>query len=120
MPAISEQPIEQGADIPADLKELLANTQNDAWKITKFETTPPMSSYIVAFANGDFEYLESSVKMPLSGKTIPLRIYSKGLFFYQSSRDLQISSDQGRHSPSSICARRQEVSPAALREGLRR
>jgi aminopeptidase 2 len=48
----------------------------DKWKITQFETTPPMSSYIVAFANGHFEHLESSYTSPLSGKTRPLRIYT--------------------------------------------
>ena len=71
----------------------------DKWKITQFETTPPvrillyrvkstflfnnkyiytqMSSYLVAFANGHFEYLESSYTSPLSGKIRPLRIYSQ-------------------------------------------
>ena len=34
-----------------------------------------MSTYIVAFANGPFEYLESSYTSPLSGTTRPLRIY---------------------------------------------
>jgi hypothetical protein len=34
-----------------------------------------MSTYLVAFANGDFEHLESSYTSPLSGKTCPLRIY---------------------------------------------
>ena len=34
-----------------------------------------MSTYIVAFANGPFEYVESSYKSPLSGHTRPLRIY---------------------------------------------
>lgn len=34
-----------------------------------------MSSYLVAFANGNFEYIESSYVSPLSGKTRPLRIY---------------------------------------------
>jgi len=77
MPAISEQVIDADFVAPADLAEILASTKNENWKITKFETTPPMSSYIVAFANGEFEYLETSVKMPLSGKTIPLRIYSE-------------------------------------------
>jgi aminopeptidase 2 len=47
------------------------------WKETKFETTPLVSSYLVAFANGPFEHKEASVKMPLSGKTLPLRIYSE-------------------------------------------
>ncbi|KAG8711368.1 Aminopeptidase 2 mitochondrial, partial [Ceratobasidium sp. 423] len=45
------------------------------WKITTFEKTPIMSSYLVALANGHFEYLESSYTSPLSGKTRPLRIY---------------------------------------------
>lgn len=36
-----------------------------------------MSTYIVAYANGPFAYLESSYKSPLSGKVRPLRIYSK-------------------------------------------
>jgi hypothetical protein len=34
-----------------------------------------MSTYLVAFANGHFEYLESSYTSPLSNKTRPLRIY---------------------------------------------
>jgi aminopeptidase 2 len=34
-----------------------------------------MSSYIVAYANGHFDHLESSYKSPLSGKVRPLRIY---------------------------------------------
>jgi len=48
---------------------------NDKWKITRFNTSPPMSTYLVAWANGPFKYLESSYKSPLSGKTRPLRIY---------------------------------------------
>jgi aminopeptidase 2 len=48
----------------------------EKWKITQFESTPPMSSYIVAFANGHFEHLESFYTSPLSGKTRPLRIYT--------------------------------------------
>jgi aminopeptidase 2 len=59
---------------------------SDRWKITRFETTPPMSSYIVAFANGHFEYLESSYTSPLSGKIRPLRIYGKS-FMMKEARD---------------------------------
>lgn len=35
-----------------------------------------MSTYIVAFANGPFTYIEDSYKSPLSGKSRPLRVYS--------------------------------------------
>jgi len=45
------------------------------WKITTFEPTPLMSSYLLAYANGHFKYLESSYTSPLSGKTRPLRAY---------------------------------------------
>jgi aminopeptidase 2 len=35
-----------------------------------------MSTYLLAFANGEFVHLESSYQSPLSGKIRPLRIYS--------------------------------------------
>ena len=38
-------------------------------------TKEQMSTYLLAFANGEFVHLESSYKSPLSGKTRPLRIY---------------------------------------------
>lgn len=42
-----------------------------------------MSTYLVAYANGVFEYLESSYTSPLSGKTRPLRVY--GTFISSST-----------------------------------
>lgn len=82
MPAISEEVYDPESAQPsadADLTKLLSSLtlKDDKWKITRFQTTPPMSTYIVAYANGDFKYLEKSVVMPLSGKTIPLRIYGE-------------------------------------------
>lgn len=78
MPVETEELVDQ-VDVPDDLTDILASTKNDSdkWKITRFQTTPLMSSYLVAFANGPFEFLETSVVMPLSGKTVPLRIYSE-------------------------------------------
>ena len=80
MPAISEEILTPASKVSAgsaDLADLfsLLTTTDDQWKVTKFQTTPLMSSYIVAFANGHFEYLETSVVMPLKGQTLPLRIY---------------------------------------------
>lgn len=45
------------------------------WKVAKFETSPKMSTYLVAFACGEFAVLESEHKSKLSGKTVPLRIF---------------------------------------------
>ena len=83
MPAISEEvytPNYSGTlDILSWLKTKFAaltkGEETDKWKITRFETTPPMSSYIVAFANGPFSFIEDEYKSPLSGKVRPLRIY---------------------------------------------
>lgn len=77
MPAISEELLGPNSNVSEDVRELLTSSKpEEKWKVTKFENTPPMSTYIVAVANGDFKFLETSVKMPLSGKTVPLRIYS--------------------------------------------
>ncbi|KAG1728236.1 hypothetical protein EDB19DRAFT_1913890 [Suillus lakei] len=47
------------------------------FKISNFQTTPLMSTYPVAYANGRFAYLESSYKNSLSRNTRPLRIYCR-------------------------------------------
>ncbi|KAG7092748.1 hypothetical protein E1B28_009075 [Marasmius oreades] len=62
------------------------------WKVTRFETTPPMSSYIVAYANGEFSHLETSAKMPLSGRTIPLRMYATPDLIHQAQFALELKS----------------------------
>ncbi|KAE9406413.1 hypothetical protein BT96DRAFT_963515 [Gymnopus androsaceus JB14] len=43
-----------------------------------------------AYANGPFEYLESSAKMPLSGRTIPLRIYATKDLIHQAQFALDV------------------------------
>jgi len=88
MPSVSEEvitPNYQSSKGDSDYEALFSGLKDGEWKITKFQDTPPMSSYIVAFANGHFEYLEDSVILPLSGKTLPLRIYSQlGLLFCEN------------------------------------
>ncbi|THU99057.1 zincin [Dendrothele bispora CBS 962.96] len=66
-----------------DLKEAFP-TLNDKWKITKFHRTPKMSTYIVAFASGPFEYIESKVKLPISGMEVPLRVYATADIIHQA------------------------------------
>ncbi|KAF9650846.1 hypothetical protein BDM02DRAFT_3217429 [Thelephora ganbajun] len=77
MPVESEKVYSTGTDssdnsLASSLAALSIGEVNDQWKITRFEKSPPMSTYLVAYANGVFEYLESSYTSPLSGKTRPL------------------------------------------------
>ncbi|KXN83489.1 Aminopeptidase 2, mitochondrial [Leucoagaricus sp. SymC.cos] len=93
MPAVSEQVITPNylaSQGDSGNKALFSGLRDGEWKITKFETTPPMSSYIVAFANGHFEYLEDSVVLPLSGKTLPLRIYTTAEHIHQAQFALDV------------------------------
>jgi aminopeptidase 2 len=70
---------------------LFEGVNEGSWYATAFETTPPvslegskeqdllttiqMSTYLLAYANGELVHLESSYKSPLSGRVRPLRIY---------------------------------------------
>ncbi|KAF7777794.1 hypothetical protein Agabi119p4_3866 [Agaricus bisporus var. burnettii] len=89
MPAISEEAVTPNTDFGGDAS-LFSGLKDGQWKVTKFQTTPPMSSYIVAFANGHFKYLEDSVVLPLSGKTLPLRIYTTAEYIHQAQFALDI------------------------------
>ncbi|KAL4244429.1 Aminopeptidase [Abortiporus biennis] len=62
----------------------------DKWKITKFQTTPPMSTYLVAYANGPFTFIESCYKSPLSGKVKPLRFYGTPDLTFQGQYSLDV------------------------------
>ncbi|KAJ7290031.1 leucyl aminopeptidase [Mycena rebaudengoi] len=74
MPSFSEGPYDPLQDAleptfkPTDI--------SSEWIITRFETTPKMSTYIVAFASGPFAHLESSFTSPLTERVCPLRIYT--------------------------------------------
>ncbi|KAJ7185799.1 leucyl aminopeptidase [Mycena filopes] len=82
MPAYSEEPCDPSQEFDRLFQFQFPEDAEDdddaefAWKITRFEPTPAMSTYLVAFANGDFQYLESAFCSPLSGRTVPLRIYT--------------------------------------------
>ena len=90
-----------GAVADVHTEALFEGVNDGSWHATAFETTPPvslvrskeqyllttiqMSTYLLAFANGEFVHLESSYKSPLSGRVRPLRIY--GGLLTLSARD---------------------------------
>ncbi|KAI9807547.1 MAG: hypothetical protein M1825_005487 [Sarcosagium campestre] len=49
-------------------------------KVVSFEKTPIMSTYLLAWAIGDFEYVEDFTRRKYGGKSLPVRVYTtKGL-----------------------------------------
>ena len=46
------------------------------WSMISFETTPVMSTYLLAWAIGDFEYVEQLTDRRYNGKQIPVRVYT--------------------------------------------
>ncbi|GJN87331.1 hypothetical protein Rhopal_000280-T1 [Rhodotorula paludigena] len=48
----------------------------DAWELVEFEPTPPMSTYVVAWAVGSFDFISSQYISPLTGAQVPLRLYA--------------------------------------------
>lgn len=49
-------------------------------QVISFETTPVMSTYLLAWAIGDFEYIEDFTERQYNGKHLPVRVYTtKGL-----------------------------------------
>lgn len=76
MPAASEETLPGEGAIDQWLSEKVMSSAEE-WKITRFEKTPPMSTYVVEYASGPFKHLESSYTSPLSGKTRQLRTYGK-------------------------------------------
>ncbi|PFH52379.1 hypothetical protein AMATHDRAFT_140150 [Amanita thiersii Skay4041] len=91
MPAIAEEDYEASPKTNEALQFLSSFVSpGEQWKITRFQETPLMSTYIVAFANGPFEYIERTVELPLSKKTIPLRVYTTSDLIHQAQFALDV------------------------------
>lgn len=46
------------------------------WKTVVFEKSPVMSTYLYAWAFGDFEYVEAHTARSYNGKKLPVRVYT--------------------------------------------
>lgn len=57
-------------------KEVKKVENKSGFKVVSFEKTPIMSTYLLAWAIGDFEYVEDFTKREYNGKPIPVRVYT--------------------------------------------
>jgi aminopeptidase N len=58
----------------------IKSSKRDGFHTVVFERTPVMSTYLLAWAIGDFEYVEAFTERKYNGKNIPVRVYTtKGL-----------------------------------------
>jgi len=74
-------------EIPDDLVALsnmpekeVKKSKKDGYKVVSFDRSPKMSTYLLAWAFGDFDYVEEFTKRKYNGKSLPVRVYTtKGL-----------------------------------------
>jgi aminopeptidase N len=61
-------------------RETRKSATREGWKVVSFEKSPVMSTYLFAWAFGDFEYVEDFTRRKYNGKSLPVRVYTtKGL-----------------------------------------
>jgi aminopeptidase N len=70
-------------EIPDDLVALsnmpekeTRKSKKEGHKIVSFEKSPVMSTYLLAWAFGDFEYVEDFTRRKYNGKNLPVRVYT--------------------------------------------
>lgn len=100
MPAASEKPLSKGYEeagedtvgkLVKQFSSLKTEESSTGWKITKFERTPLISSYLVAYANGPFEFIEGHYTSPISGKRRPVRMYATKEIIHQAKFALDVN-----------------------------
>ncbi|KJZ73130.1 hypothetical protein HIM_07514 [Hirsutella minnesotensis 3608] len=69
-----EVPVDQVALSNMPVKA--TSPSKDGWNVVSFETTPVMSTYLLAWAVGDFEYVEAHTERRYNGKQLPVRVYT--------------------------------------------
>lgn len=70
-----EIPEDQTAISNMPEKEIKKSSKS-GFKVVSFEKTPVMSTYLLAWAAGDFEYVEDFTRRKYNGKSLPVRVYT--------------------------------------------
>jgi len=60
----------------SNMPEKETKKSKDGKKVVSFDTTPIMSTYLLAWAFGDFEYVEDFTRRKYNGKQLPVRVYT--------------------------------------------
>jgi aminopeptidase N len=60
----------------SNMPEKSVRKSKDGLKVVSFERTPIMSTYLLTWAVGDFEYIEDFTKRKYNGKPLPVRVYT--------------------------------------------
>jgi aminopeptidase N len=60
----------------SNMPEKEVKSTKKGFKVVSFERTPIMSTYLLAWAVGDFEYIEDFTKRKYDGKNLPVRVYT--------------------------------------------
>lgn len=60
----------------SNMPEKSSKTSKAGFKVVSFEKTPLMSTYLLAWAIGDFEYIEDFTTRKYNGKNLPVRVYT--------------------------------------------
>jgi len=60
----------------SNMPEKATKKSKDGFKVVSFERTPIMSTYLLTWAVGDFEYIEDFTKRKYNGKNLPVRVYT--------------------------------------------
>ncbi|KAE8446421.1 hypothetical protein EG329_012026 [Mollisiaceae sp. DMI_Dod_QoI] len=60
----------------SNMPEKQTKKSKDGFKVVSFDRTPIMSTYLLAWAVGDFEYIEDFTKRKYGDKNLPVRVYT--------------------------------------------
>lgn len=71
-----EVPSDQVALSNMPIKNIEPSSGRDGWHFVSFETTPAMSTYLLAWAIGDFAFVEAFTDKLYNGNKIPVRVYT--------------------------------------------